>query len=275
MSAAVARGTHRLWDTPPWIVDDPFALVLVGPEWPQFAAGIRSLMPPEVFRRGHIFVQIRSRYCEDRFLASGHSQYVVLGAGLDTFAWRRPDLLSRARVFEVDHPATQAWKRDRAAALGLPTGPSHVFVAADLNTGTLESALAAAGFDLAQPAVFSWVGTTMYLAAATTPQLLGFVARCAPGSEVALSYNVTPDFMDDSGRAYLNALRPALSGQGEAVVSGFAPPAVEALIATSGLRVVDHPTSEVLWERYCSQRDESTRPYTVERLVTARHEGAG
>lgn len=178
-------------------------------------------------------------------------------------------------MFEVDHPATQAWKRDRAAALGLRAHPSHVFVAADLNTGTLEPTLVAAGFDMDQPAVFSWVGTTMYLAAAATSHLLGFVARCARGSEVALSYNVTPDFMDDSGRACVNALRPALSGQGEPAVSGCAPPAVEALIATSGLRVVDHPTSEVLWERYCSQRDETTRPYTVERLVTARHEGAG
>lgn len=69
MSAAVARGTHRLWDAPPWIVDDPFALVLVGQEWPQSATGIRSLMPPEAFRRGHLFGQIRSRYCEDRCVA--------------------------------------------------------------------------------------------------------------------------------------------------------------------------------------------------------------
>lgn len=121
MSAAVARGTHRLWDKPPWIVDDPFALILVGPGWEEFATASRALASPEIFRRGHAGVQIRSRYAEDRLLEGGYGQYVILGAGLDAFAWRRPDLRGSVRVFEVDHPATQAWKRERAATLGLPT----------------------------------------------------------------------------------------------------------------------------------------------------------
>jgi methyltransferase (TIGR00027 family) len=229
-------------------------------------------MPTEIFRKGHTFVQIRSRYCEDRLLASECSQYVILGAGLDAFAWRRPDVLRRVRLFEVDHPATQAWKRKRASALGLPTSQGHVYVPADLNGDDVESALLASGFDKAVPAVFSCVGTTMYLAAGALSGMLSLVARCAYGSEIAFSYNVTRDFMDDSGLAFLTALTAKLSDQGEPVLTGFAPSAVEALVADAKLTVVDHPTSDDLGSRYCSERRDGLRPYTVERLVTARHE---
>ncbi len=271
MSAAVARGTHWLWDAPPWIIDDPFALVLVGPTWPEYAAGIRSLMPPEIFRRGHLFVQIRSRYCEDRLLASGHTQYVIVGAGLDSFAWRRPDLLATLRVFEVDHPATQAWKQARAAELGLPTNAAQVYVPADLTVDDVERALVSSGFDRDAPAVFACVGTTMYLAADAMSAMLTCVARCAPGTELAFSYNVTREFMDAEGIAFLTSITPKLADQGEPVVTGFAPTAVEALVAKHGLSLVDHPTSDDLWLRYCADRGDSVRPYTVERLMTARN----
>jgi O-methyltransferase involved in polyketide biosynthesis len=102
MSAAVARGTHRLWDDASWIFDDPFALVLVGPGWEELAADSRALLPPEAWREGHAGVLVRSRYSEDRLLDGGFGQYVILGAGLDSFAWRRPELLRWLDVFEVD-----------------------------------------------------------------------------------------------------------------------------------------------------------------------------
>jgi methyltransferase (TIGR00027 family) len=274
MSAAVARGTHRLWDAPPWIVDDPFALVLVGPTWPEFASGIRSLMPLAVFRRGHAFVQIRSRYCEDRLLARGCAQYVILGAGLDSFVWRRPDLLRTIRVFEVDHPATQIWKQKRAAALGLPTSSAHVYVPLDFDREDLGSALANAGFDVSIPVAFTCVGTTMYLAPETVAATLRFVARCARGSEIAMSYNVTRAFMDSSGLAFLAAVTPNLANQGEPVMNGFAPTDMEALISAAGLAVVDHPTSDDLHSRYCAGRSDDLRPYTLERLVAARRVSA-
>jgi methyltransferase (TIGR00027 family) len=131
MSAAVARGTHRLWDEPPWIFDDPFALILVGPWWEDIAAASRAL----------------ARYPEERLLEGDYSRYVVLGAGLDSFAWRRPDVCRGVRVFEVDHPATQAWKRDRVANLALPIGGQHLFVSVDFQTEALDDCLDSAGFD--------------------------------------------------------------------------------------------------------------------------------
>src|SRR5262249_39586542 len=131
MSTAVARATHRLWAEPPWIFDDPFALILVGAGWENFAAASRGLARSPVVRQGHAGVLVRSRYPEDRLTEGQYSQYVILGAGLDSFAWRRPDLRGSLRVFEVDHPATQAWKHERIATLALPISEGHVFVPVD------------------------------------------------------------------------------------------------------------------------------------------------
>lgn len=270
MSAAVGRGTHRLWDDPPWIFDDPFALVLVGPNWPEFATAIRTLIPSPVFRRGHALLQIRSRYPEDRMALGQYEQYVLLGAGLDSFAWRRPDLLRKIRVFEVDHPATQSWKQERAAALGLPIAPNHLFVPVDLDTSDLTTALSKSGFDWKARTLFSWVGTTMYLDVDAVATTLGVVARCARGSEIALSYNLTSEFMDDPGRQFLQAIMPAAADQHEPVRNGFAPVQIEELISRSRLAIADHPTSAELISRYCADRQDDLVPLQLERLVAAR-----
>jgi methyltransferase (TIGR00027 family) len=271
MSAAVARGTHRLWDEPPWLVDDPFALVLVGPGWEEFASAARSLVREQVWRRGHAFVQLRTRYPEDRLIEGGFGQYVILGAGLDSFAWRRPDLLARVRVFEVDHPATQSWKRERARALGLATSDDHVFVAVDFETQGLGECLDASGFDSSRPALFSWVGTTMYLTAGAIESTLAVIAHCARGSEIVMGYNVAPEHCDDFGREYLAAFTPTAIRKGEPLASSYDPAAMEELIARCGLTVSAHPTSEDLDTRYCSARTDGLRPLiTLERLVVAR-----
>ena len=273
MSAAVARGTHRLWDAPPWIVDDPFALDLVGPGWEELARSARALVREPVWRRGHAFVQIRTRYPEDRLTESQCGQYVILGAGLDAFAWRRPDLLGALRVFEVDHPATQAWKRERAATVGLRASDDHVFVPVDFETQPLGERLDAAGFDRTRPALFSWVGTTMYLTIAAIESTLRVVARCARGSEIVMGYNVSPDYCDDFGREYLAAFAPTAVRMGESLASSFSPTAAEALIARCGLAVSAHPTSRDLDARYCSARTDGLRPLiTLERLVVARRD---
>jgi methyltransferase (TIGR00027 family) len=273
MSAAVARGTHRLWDDPPWIVDDPLALDLVGPGWEEFAQAARAIVREHVWRRGHAFVLIRTRYPEDRLIDSGRDQYVILGAGLDSFAWRKPDGLPRVRVFEVDHPAAQAWKRERAAELGLLASEDHVFVPVDFETQPLGDCLGAAGFDRSRPSLFSWVGTTMYLTPDAIASTLRFIARCATGSEIVMGYNVSPDDCDDFGREYLAAFAPTAVREGLPLASSFAPAEIEALIARCGLAVAVHPTSQDLDARYCSSRSDGLRPLiTLERLVVARRD---
>jgi len=265
MSAAVARGVHRLEDEPPWIFDDPFALTLVGPGWEAFAeSGAQLAMPPCRARAG---VVVRSRYPEDQLAARTCAQYVILGAGLDTFAWRRPDLVRRMRVFEVDHPATQAWKRERASLLALPADERHVYVPVDFATEDLATRLSAAGFDWSRPAFFSWVGTTMYLERSAIETTLRLVARCTPGSAMVLSYNPHEDLLDGDSLEFLAAVRRLVGGMGEPLRSFFAPVEIEALIARAGLVVCDHPTTEDLTARYCAGRSDGLRPFAVERLI--------
>jgi len=120
MFAAVSRGLFRLETASPWVLDDVLALVLVGPVWQQLRDQFDPLFPGPVRRESRAAVCTRSRYAEDRLAAGAFTQYVILGAGLDSFAWRRPDLLGSLTVFEVDHPASQAWKLERVRELGLP-----------------------------------------------------------------------------------------------------------------------------------------------------------
>jgi len=158
MFAAVSRGLFRLETASPWVLDDALALVLVGPVWQQLRDQFDPLFPGPVRRESRAAVCTRGRYAEDRLAAGAFTQYVILGAGLDSFAWRRPDLLGSLTVFEVDHPASQAWKLERVRELGLPLRDSQVFVPADFEAGPVQAVLGRAGFDWARPAMFCWTG---------------------------------------------------------------------------------------------------------------------
>jgi methyltransferase (TIGR00027 family) len=254
---------------PPWIFDDPFALVLIGPGWADMAARSMAGAPERLVSQGRAMVAARSRYAEDRLPPSGFTQYVILGAGLDSFAWRRPDLVGPMRVFEVDHPSAQAWKRQRIKELGLPTSEHHVFVPVDFETGTLADALDLAGFDWSRGTLWSWVGTTMYLSRDAVESTLGTLGKCGPRSEVAMSYNLASDFLDDDGRAFLESLARR-GGERGLLRSSFAPDEMEALIGRCGLTVVDHPTADDLYDRYFAGREDGLRPFSLERLITAR-----
>lgn len=266
MSAAVARGIHRLWDDPPWVLDDPFALPLVGGGWEELAQQSLALaQPPYQARAG---VLVRSRYPEDELVARSCAQYVILGAGLDSFAWRRPDHLRSGWVFEVDHPATQEWKRARATQLSLPVSDRHAIVAVDLGRDDLVDRLTNAGLDWSRPTLFSWVGTTMYLERAAIAATLRIATRCVRGSGIVLSYNPHPALLSDDERAFLANVSALVGGMGEPLRSFFAPEEIRALAADCGLRVSEAPSSDELFERYFAGRKDGLRPILVERLLS-------
>src|SRR5260370_10874335 len=178
MFGAVSRGVFRLETASSWVLDDVLALVLVGPVWQQLRDKFDPLFPGPVRRESRAAVCTRSRYAEDRLAAGAFTQYVILGAGLDSFAWRRPDLLGSLTVFEVDHPASQAWKLERVRELGLPLSDSQVFVPVDFEAGPVQDVLGPAGFDWAQPAMFCWTGVPPYL----TAQPVGSAFRTIPAA---------------------------------------------------------------------------------------------
>jgi methyltransferase (TIGR00027 family) len=270
MLAAVARGVHRLYDAPPRVFDDPHALALVGSDWQSLYAMVTGLLPENVVRQAIGLIVARSRYAEDHIADGLFTQYVIVGAGLDSFAWRRPDALRATRLFEVDQPATQEWKRERAASLALPNHESHVSVAADLEQATLAEALDRAGFDRAQPTLFSWLGVTIYLNTSAIEATLRTVAACASGSQIVMSYSPTDDFVDPIGQTLRNALGPVATAAGESYETLMTPDDTVDLVRRCGLVIDDHPTRDDLHDRYFRARSDGLTAPTSERLITAR-----
>src|SRR5580698_9525375 len=186
---AIRRAAHQLLDHPR-VQDDPLALRIIGTE---AAEELRS-NPKEhhAFSRAfRAFMAARSRYAEDELataVAHGVRQYVVLGAGLDTFAYRNPH--AGLRVFEVDHPATQLWKREQLQAAGISIPPSLTFIPIDFERQTLADGLGQAGFKRDAAAFFSWLGVTPYLTREACTTTLSFIGKMPADSAVVFDFAV-------------------------------------------------------------------------------------
>jgi len=269
MLAAVARGNHRLSDARPWILDDPFALMLVGPTWHEISDRLASLFPARLERKANAGIAVRSRFAEDHLEHGTFTQYVVLGAGLDSFVWRRPDLVGALRVFEVDHPASQAWKVARVSELTLPTYDDHVLVAVDFEVASLRDGLAGAGFDWDQPTMFSWLGVTPYLSVDAIEETLRTIASCAPGSEVVFTYAPTETLLDGDDRETLAIVAQLTASSGEPLRTFFVREDVDALVLRCGLELADHADRDDLIRRYFANRNDGLEPWGVAHLVAA------
>src|SRR5580698_8350642 len=203
--AAAHRAVHQLIEQGR-IFHDPLAVRILG-EDPRTLEAAAVADPAQ--RGMRMFIAARSRFAETAVAASvkrGVDQLVVLGAGLDTFAYRNPH--AGLRVFEVDHPATQAWKRQRLAEADIATPDSLTFAPVDFERVSLAEGLGAAGFDPAQPAIFSWLGVVPYLTEAAVFATLGLIAGLAKGSEVVFTYSDPPAAMP-AGAAAAHGRRAA------------------------------------------------------------------
>jgi methyltransferase (TIGR00027 family) len=191
---AASRAAHQLFDSPR-VFADPVALPILGPE---AAAGIRAArwrFNTLYSRYLRAFVVARSRVAEDALseaVARGVRQYVLLGAGLDTFAHRNPHEAVGLRVFEADHPATQEWKRQLLNSARLPTPESLVYVPVNFETEHLAEQLRANGFRADEPVLFAWLGVTMYLTHHAIQQTLRFVAQSTDCSGIVFDYMNSP-----------------------------------------------------------------------------------
>jgi methyltransferase (TIGR00027 family) len=209
LRVAMRRAAHQLLDSPR-IFDDPLAIPILGPgNVPQTDDAFPSL---------RAFLVARSRYAEDQLseaIARGVRQYVVLGAGLDTFACRNPHRDAGLRVFEVDHPATQQWKREQLAAARIPIPPEAVFVPVDFERQSLADGLASAGFHRDRPAFFSWLGVVPYLTTAAFDATLSYIAGMPPASAVVFDYAADRRTLAPREQEAFDALarRVALAGE--------------------------------------------------------------
>jgi methyltransferase (TIGR00027 family) len=252
---AIRRAAHQLLDQPR-VLDDPLALRIIGAE----AADELRSNPKEhhAFARAfRAFMAARSRYAEDELAgaaANGVKQYVVLGAGLDTFAYRNvhPGL----RVFEVDHPATQAWKREqlRAAAIAIP--PSLTFVPIDFEGQTLADGLAQSGFDAGAAVFFSWLGVVPYLTREACMATLSFVARLPAGSGVVFDFAVDPALLNAGQRQALGALAERVAGYGEPLQLFFDPEKLREELKSIGFHRTELLQGPQINSRYFKDRED-------------------
>jgi methyltransferase (TIGR00027 family) len=211
---------------------------------------------------------LRKRYLEEVVrgaLAGGIRQVVVIGAGFDTLALRLAEEFAATKFFEVDHPATQEWKRRV-----LPAAGEAVFVPVDLAADSLGDGLRRAGFDAGRPAFVGWLGVTMYLTIEAIESTCRLVAQCAPGTELALSYAVAAGHMDADSERLSERFGSLAEGSCEPIVSRLSPADAEALLRRCGLRVIDHPRHEELRVRYFGGRADGLQPGAAERVLAAR-----
>jgi methyltransferase (TIGR00027 family) len=250
---AIRRAAHQLLDEPR-VLDDPLALRIIGAE---AAAELRS-NPKEhhAFSRAfRAFMAARSRYAEDelaRAVAQGVRQYVVLGAGLDTFAYRNPH--QGLRVFEVDHPDTQVWKREQLRAADIAIPKSLTFVPVDFERQTLVDGLAQSGFDMAAPAFFSWLGVTPYLTREACMATLTFIAKMPAGSGVVFDFAVDPVLLNAGQRQALEALSERVARYGEPFQLFFDPAKLQEDLKALGFHGTEFLQGKELNARYFKDR---------------------
>jgi len=250
---AIRRAAHQLLDQPR-VLDDPLALRIIGSEAEE---ALRS-NPKEhhAFARAfRAFMAARSRYAEDelaRAFAHGVRQYVVLGAGLDTFAYRNPH--SGLRVFEVDQPATQEWKREQLQEAGIAIPPSLTFVPIDFERHTLADGLGQSGFNVGAAVFFSWLGVTPYLTREACMTTLAFIARMPAESGVVFDFAVDPSLLNPGQRMALDALSERVARYGEPLQLFFDPEKLQAELNTLGFRRTEFLQSKELNARYFRDR---------------------
>ena len=250
LRVAIRRAAHQVMDQPP-VLNDPIAVRLVGDA---FARDMERAQH-KVARDFRAFMAVRSRFVEDQLamaVARGVTQYVVLGAGLDTFAWRNP--FPGLRVFEVDFPATQEWKYWMLEKAGLGRPEKSTFVPLDFEHMTLAAGLAEAGFDVDKAAFFGWLGVVPYLTLEAFRATIGDIARMRPGTGVGFDYGLSPKVLGPMHRLALQALSDRVAAAGEPFKLLFAPEELEAEILGAGFSRIEQLSSKELNQRYFTGR---------------------
>ena len=230
LRVAHRRAVHQLLDQP-CILHDPIAVPLLGPD---FAINHEKEANP-IARAFRAFMAARSRFAEDELraaISNGVLQYVVLGAGLDTFAYRNEN--ASLRIFEVDYPATQEWKRSLLANSRVRVPGNLTFVPLDFEHQTLPDGLHAAGFDMRAPAFFSWLGVVPYLSLAAFRSTIEAIASLPRPSAVTFDFAMSPELLSPQGRAAFDALAARVAAAGEPFRLFFRPGDLEAELKSAG-----------------------------------------
>ena len=270
---AMKRAAHQLLDDPK-ILEDPLALRIIGQE-----SAIALQADPHKFESNPLspylraFVAARSRCAEDELaegVRHGVAQYVILGAGLDTFAYRNPYPEGKLRVFEVDHPSTQSWKRSRLEEMGIKPPANLTFAPVDFETQTLSEGLLNAGYDPDKCTFFSWLGVTEYLTTDAVMATLRFIASAPAGSGVVFDYMLSPALLDPAQRSRFDALANRVASTGEPWQTFFDPAELTTDLRAMGFTHVKDNRPEEINLKYFKDRKDRLRVGSLSHIMDAR-----
>jgi len=269
---ALRRAAHQVLDRP-LILADPVALPMVGAAGRARIEGALAEFDTPFGRALRTFLAVRSRVAEDALaqaVDAGVRQYVLLGAGLDTFAYRNPFAERGVRVFEVDHPATQAFKRRALAESGIAVPPSVTYVPIDFERQSLAAELGAAGFRAAEPAVYAWLGVVMYLTRPAIDATLSLIAAGARGTTVVFDYTESPERLDPIRRMVFDGFAARVAAIGEPFVSFFDPEALAADLQRMGFTETEDLDGAALNARYAAGRSDGLQVSGMGHVMWAR-----
>jgi methyltransferase (TIGR00027 family) len=269
---AVGRAAHQVLDKPK-IFNDPLALRLLGLENASAQnENLNWLDDTHLSRVLRASLAARSRYAEDQLHAAvkqGVGQYVVLGAGLDTFGYRSPYPQGVLRVFEVDHPTTQIWKQSLLEKAGIPIPKNLSFAPVDFETQTLEDGLRRTDFDTTKCAFFSWLGVTMYLTSEAISATLGFVASMPAGSSIVFDYMISPSLLNAAARTVFDGLAQRVARAGEPFQTFFDPSSMTTSLRDMGFGQVEDIKPEEMDARYFQGRTDKLRVGRLAHVIKA------
>lgn len=267
-STAMQRAAHQLLETPAFF-QDPLALRIFGAQGVAWLGRNLDYYRTGGARAMRAFLVMRSRYAEDQLalaVARGVTQYVVLGAGLDSFAYRNPH--QRLRVFEVDHPSTQDWKRSRLQEQGIDIPRSVTFAPVDFETQTLAAGLKAARFRADRPAFFSWLGVTVYLSKEAVAGTLRTIAG-VKGSQVVFDFALPSSAISEQERASRERLAARVAKAGEPWINYYSPGPLAEELRASGYSAARTLGSDEMNELYFRNRTDGFRLYGSGQIMTA------
>ena len=259
---AAARAYHLKRARPPILVDQ-FAIDLCGKPWHTVVSNrLLTWFTVDILLRALnpliMAPIVRAKFCEDRVeqaAAEGIQQYVIIGAGYDSFAMRRTDLAKKLTIFELDQTATQQEKRLRMEESGIPEPENVRFISADLNKDDMFEVLVQSGFDASKPAIFSWFGVTYYLPLDTVKETLLKVAEnAAHGSELLFDYLTKLSSTPEKWQKNQTKLADSVAAKGEPLITGLDPDQIEPFVRECGFVEVENPQISEIEKRYFSDR---------------------
>ena len=262
LSVAKVRAFHQLMDDEPKILADSVILRLLGPGIAEEIRANAGLATEERFAgfRGHIV--LRNRYAEDclrEAMGRGTRQYVLLGAGYDTFAYRQPVWAEALTIFEVDHPASQVAKRKLLASAGIDLPRNLRFAPVNFEFDSLKDGLKAAGVDLTRPVFFACLGVLVYLEERAIAEMFACIAKMARGSEFVFTFSQPESALDERELVSRAKITATVSEMGEPWQSYFEPRRLEEVLLGAGFSSVTFLTPDIAEARYFRGRTDALK----------------